>query len=127
MLGNASWCDVLTGVGGSGSPRRSTLLQRSGCYGAVVAIPRTRKPSGTPVSVPRVRLIVAKCEIDYRGRLATHLAEAVRLLIIKSDGTVMVWSDSGGQRVRPQNWMSPPTVVEEDGEGIVVRKLRGEE
>ncbi|MGI8920729.1 MAG: endonuclease NucS [Solirubrobacteraceae bacterium] len=77
-----------------------------------------------------MRLIVARCEIAYSGRLATHLAEAIRLLMIKADGTVMVWSDSGGQRVRPQNWMSPPTVIEEHGqplERLVVRKLRGEE
>jgi endonuclease len=77
-----------------------------------------------------MRLIVARCEIDYSGRLSTHLAEAVRLIMVKADGTVMVWSDSGGQRVRPQNWMSPPTVIEEQGEPasvIVVRKLRGEE
>jgi RecB family endonuclease NucS len=77
-----------------------------------------------------MRLIVARCEIDYSGRLSTHLAEAVRLIMVKADGTVMVWSDSGGQRVRPQNWMSPPTVIEQHGEPIsrmVVRKLRGEE
>jgi RecB family endonuclease NucS len=50
--------------------------------------------------------------------------------MIKSDGTFMVWSDDGGHKVKPQNWMTPPTVVEEHGEPlerIVVRKLRGEE
>jgi hypothetical protein len=77
-----------------------------------------------------MRLIVARCEIDYTGRLCTHLAESVRLIMVKADGTVMVWSDSGGQRVRPQNWMSPPTVIEPHGdpiEQLVVRKLRGDE
>ena len=45
--------------------------------------------------------------------------------MFKSDGTVMVWSDEGGSKVKPLNWMTPPTVVE-DGEGlIVVRKRAG--
>jgi RecB family endonuclease NucS len=72
-----------------------------------------------------VRLIVARCAIDYRGRLSTSLPEAVRLLMIKSDGSVMVHSDRGGYR--PDNWMVPPTVIEETDERIVVRKHRGEE
>jgi RecB family endonuclease NucS len=50
-----------------------------------------------------MRLIVARCSIDYTGRLTTHAPEAVRLLMIKSDGTFMVWSDHGGQKVKPQN------------------------
>jgi len=74
-----------------------------------------------------MRLIVARCSIDYAGRLSTHLPEAVRLLMIKPDGTFMVWSDGGGQKVKPLNWMTPPTVVEEDGNRIVVRKLKGED
>jgi RecB family endonuclease NucS len=74
-----------------------------------------------------VRLIVARCSIEYSGRLSTHLPEAVRLLMIKSDGTFMVWSDAGGQKVRPQNWMTPPTVIEEGGRGIVVRKRGAED
>src|SRR4051794_12132006 len=40
-----------------------------------------------------VRLIIARCSIEYSGRLSTHLPEATRLLMIKSDGTLMVWSD----------------------------------
>jgi len=72
-----------------------------------------------------VRLIVARCEINYTGRLSTVLPEATRLLMIKADGTFMVWSDGGGQRVKPLNWMTPPTVVEHDGERVVVRKRAG--
>ncbi len=71
-----------------------------------------------------MRLIVARCSIDYTGRLTTHLPEAVRLLMIKSDGGVSIWHD-GGSSVKPQNWMTPPTVVEEAGGHIVVRKLAG--
>jgi endonuclease len=74
-----------------------------------------------------VRLIIARCSIEYSGRLSTHLPEAVRLLMIKSDGTLMVWSDGGGQKVKPQNWMTPPTVIEEHEDGIVVRKRGGED
>ena len=72
-----------------------------------------------------MRLIVARCEVEYSGRLSTSLAEAVRLLMLKDDGTFMVWSDGGGLKVKPLNWMTPPTVVEEDNERIVVRKRAG--
>ena len=45
--------------------------------------------------------------------------------MVKSDGTFMVWSDSGGPSVKPLNWMTPPTVIEETGDSIVVRKRAG--
>jgi hypothetical protein len=73
-----------------------------------------------------MRLMVARCSIDYSGRLETHLAEATRLLMIKADGTFMVWSDHGSQSVKPLNWMTPPTVIEEHPGRLVVRK-RGSE
>jgi RecB family endonuclease NucS len=75
-----------------------------------------------------VRLIVARCEVSYAGRLTTVLPEAVRLLMLKTDGTFMVWADGGGPNVKPLNWMIPPTVVEEHVgdsgllERLVVRK-----
>jgi RecB family endonuclease NucS len=72
-----------------------------------------------------MRLIVARCEVRYTGRLTAVLPEALRLLMIKSDGSVMVHADTGGYK--PQNWMTPPTVIEESSERIVVRKLRGED
>jgi endonuclease len=72
-----------------------------------------------------VRLVVARCEVAYSGRLTTRLPKSVRLLMIKEDGTVMVWSDSGGSSVKPLNWMTPPTVVEEEDDRIVVRKRAG--
>ncbi len=78
-----------------------------------------------------MRLIVARCSVSYAGRLSTVLGEAVRLLMIGPDGTFMVWADGGG--VKPLNWMSPPTVLEEErdeaGElrGLVVRRLKGED
>ena len=72
-----------------------------------------------------MRLIVARCEVSYSGRLTTRLPESVRLLMIKEDGTVMVWSDSGGSQVKPLNWMTPPTVFEDGGDTLVVRKRAG--
>ena len=67
-----------------------------------------------------MRLIVARCEVNYSGRLSARLPEALRLLMIKSDGSVMVHADTGGYK--PQNWMTPPTVIEEEPGRIVVRK-----
>jgi RecB family endonuclease NucS len=80
-----------------------------------------------------VRLIVARCEVSYAGRLSTVLPEAVRLLMLKADGTFMVWADGGGSAVKPLNWMVAPTVVEQetDDDGrltrLVVRKRSQEE
>ena len=58
-----------------------------------------------------MRLIVARCEARYTGRLDTFLPEALRLVMIKSDGSVMIHADTGGYK--PQNWMTPPTTIEE--------------
>jgi hypothetical protein len=72
-----------------------------------------------------VRLIVARCSVDYTGRLTAHLPEALRLIMLKADGSVLVHADAGGYK--PLNWMTPPTAISEDGETIVVRKLKGED
>jgi endonuclease len=69
-----------------------------------------------------MRLLVARCSIQYTGRLSTTLPEAVRLLMIKADGTFMVWDDNGRPKVKPLNWMTPPTVIEESPGELVVRK-----
>jgi RecB family endonuclease NucS len=73
-----------------------------------------------------MRLIVARCEVSYTGRLAAFLPESTRLVIVKDDGSVLVHADAGGYK--PLNWMTPPTVIEEDGdpvERMVVRKRAG--
>ncbi len=67
-----------------------------------------------------MRLIVARCEVRYTGRLDALLPEALRLLVIKSDGSVMVHADHGG--FKPSNWMVAPTVIEETHGSLVVRK-----
>jgi len=53
-----------------------------------------------------VRLVIARCSVDYAGRLSSHLPLASRLLVLKADGSVLVHSDS--LSYKPLNWMSPP-------------------
>ena len=69
----------------------------------------------------RVRLVVARCSVDYAGRLTAHLPSAVRLLLVKADGSVSVHADGGAYK--PLNWMSPPCALrEEDGRWTVTNK-----
>jgi RecB family endonuclease NucS len=70
-----------------------------------------------------MRLIVARCEVTYSGRLNAYLPESTRLLIVKADGSVLVHADAGGYK--PLNWMTPPTVLEDGGDVLVVRKRAG--
>ena len=72
-----------------------------------------------------MRLIVARCEVQYSGRLSAVLPEALRLLMLKADGSVLVHADAGGYK--PLNWMTPPTAIEESDGRIVVRKLKGDD
>ncbi|HTZ06416.1 MAG TPA: endonuclease NucS [Gaiellaceae bacterium] len=72
-----------------------------------------------------MRLLVARCEVRYSGRLNAVLPEAVRLLILKGDGSVLVHDDAGGYK--PLNWMTAPTAVEDDGKTLVVRKPKTED
>ncbi len=64
-----------------------------------------------------MRLVIARCSVDYAGRLSAHLPSAVRLLLVKADGSVLVHADGGSYK--PLNWMSPPCRLteEETGEG----------
>jgi endonuclease len=67
-----------------------------------------------------VRLVIARCSVDYSGRLNAHLPLATRLLVHKGDGSLLVHSDGGSYK--PLNWMSPPctlTVEEPTGEGVI--------
>ena len=61
-----------------------------------------------------MRLIVARCEVTYTGRLTAYLPESTRLLMVKADGSVLVHADAGGYK--PLNWMTPPTVFEDGGD-----------
>jgi RecB family endonuclease NucS len=71
-----------------------------------------------------VRLVIAKCSVDYAGRLSAHLPLAMRLLIVKADGSVLVHSDGGSYK--PLNWMSPPCRLAESASEWVVTGKSGE-
>ena len=58
-----------------------------------------------------MRIVVARCQVDYAGRLSAHLPLATRVLMLKSDGSVLIHSDGGSYK--PLNWMSPPCTVRE--------------
>src|SRR6478609_7963625 len=66
---------------------------------------------GVTVDSPVVRIVVARCQVDYAGRLSAHLPLATRVLMLKSDGSVLIHSDGGSYK--PLNWMSPPCTVRE--------------
>ena len=72
-----------------------------------------------------MRLVIARCSVDYDGRLTAHLPLATRLLVVKADGSVLVHSDGGSYK--PLNWMSPPCTMAElepdetqSADGVVV-------
>jgi RecB family endonuclease NucS len=66
-----------------------------------------------------VRLVVARCQVDYSGRLTAHLPVATRVIMVKADGSVLIHSDGGSYK--PLNWMSPPcTLREGDEDGTLV-------
>lgn len=56
-----------------------------------------------------MRLVIARCSVDYAGRLSAHLPLATRLLMVKGDGSLLVHSDGGSYK--PLNWMSPPCTL----------------
>jgi RecB family endonuclease NucS len=71
-----------------------------------------------------VRLVVARCSVDYEGRLAAHLPEAVRLIMVKADGCVAVHSDGGAYK--PLNWMNAPNTLRESPDRWEVVNPKGE-
>jgi RecB family endonuclease NucS len=74
-----------------------------------------------PLQLASVRLVIARCSVDYAGRLSARLALATRLIMIKADGSVLVHSDGGSYK--PLNWMSPPCrLAEEPGRWVVTGK-----
>ena len=63
-----------------------------------------------------MRLVIARCSVDYVGRLTAHLPSATRLLLIKADGSVSVHADD--RAYKPLNWMSPPCRLVEESERL---------
>jgi RecB family endonuclease NucS len=71
-----------------------------------------------------VRLVIARCQVDYVGRLTAHLPMAQRLLLVKADGSVSIHSDD--RAYKPLNWMSPPCWLIDDGDIWTVQNKAGE-
>ncbi|TSD65572.1 endonuclease NucS [Aeromicrobium piscarium] len=59
-----------------------------------------------------MRVVIARCQVDYAGRLTAHLPMATRVIMVKADGSVLVHSDGGSYK--PLNWMSPPCTLREE-------------
>lgn len=66
-----------------------------------------------------MRLVIARCSVDYAGRLTAHLPMATRLVMVKADGCVAIHADGGAYK--PLNWMNAPNrLVEADGQWVVI-------
>ncbi len=71
-----------------------------------------------------MRLVIARCSVDYAGRLSAHLPEANRLIMVKADGCVAIHADGGAYK--PLNWMNSPNTVIDNGDHWVVSNPKGE-
>jgi len=72
-----------------------------------------------------MRLVIARCSVDYAGRLSAHLPSATRLLLIKADGSLSVHADD--RAYKPLNWMSPPCTLKEAEDVWTVTNKAGEQ
>lgn len=72
-----------------------------------------------------MRLVIARCSVDYVGRLTAHLPIAIRLLMVKADGSVSIHADD--RAYKPLNWMSPPCTLVETAESWTVTNKSGEQ
>ena len=71
-----------------------------------------------------MRLVIARCVVDYVGRLSAHLPDAVRLIMVKSDGCVAVHADGGAYK--PLNWMNAPNFFKDEGDAWHISNAKGE-
>jgi RecB family endonuclease NucS len=71
-----------------------------------------------------MRLVIARCSVDYEGRLTAHLPMATRLIMVKADGCVAVHADGGAYK--PLNWMNAPNYIEQREDEWIVTNPRGE-
>jgi endonuclease len=69
-------------------------------------------------------MIVARCSVEYEGRLGARLPPALRLILLKADGSIAVHSDS--KAYKPLNWMNPPCTIRDDGKTLVATTPGGE-
>ncbi|MCY4370956.1 MAG: endonuclease NucS [bacterium] len=72
-----------------------------------------------------MRLVIARCSVDYRGRLTAHLPPATRLIMVKADGCVAIHADGGAYK--PLNWMNAPNTLIEEEDRWLVTNPKGEE
>lgn len=85
-----------------------------------------RLPAGLRLSSRiTMRLVIARCSVDYLGRLTAHLPPATRLIMVKADGCVAVHADGGAYK--PLNWMNAPNTLVEEEARWVVTNPKGEE
>ncbi|MEX2625879.1 MAG: endonuclease NucS [Ilumatobacteraceae bacterium] len=71
-----------------------------------------------------MRLVIARCSVDYAGRLSAHLPEATRLVMVKADGCVAIHADGGAYK--PLNWMNAPNTLVDEGDRWIVTNPKGE-
>ena len=72
-----------------------------------------------------MRLLIARCSVNYRGRLTAHLPSATRLIMVKADGCVAIHADGGAYK--PLNWMNAPNTIIEEEDRWLVTNPKGEE
>ena len=71
-----------------------------------------------------MRIVIARCSVDYAGRLGAHLPEATRLIMVKADGCVAIHADGGAYK--PLNWMNAPNTLDDRGATWVIANPKGE-
>ncbi|HEX7133737.1 MAG TPA: endonuclease, partial [Iamia sp.] len=71
-----------------------------------------------------MRLVIARCQVDYAGRLTAHLPMATRLIMVKADGCVAIHADGGAYK--PLNWMNAPNRLVEGDKAWIVTNPKGE-
>ena len=71
-----------------------------------------------------MRLVVARCSVEYEGRLNAALPEATRLIMVKQDGCVAIHADGGAYK--PLNWMNSPNTLHEHEDRWVITNPKGE-
>src|SRR5436190_946839 len=72
-----------------------------------------------------MRLVIARCTVDYNGRLSAHLPEAVRLIMVKADGCVAIHADGGAYKAL--NWMNAPNKLVDNGDHWIVTNPKAEQ
>jgi RecB family endonuclease NucS len=72
-----------------------------------------------------MRLVIARCTVNYNGRLSAHLPEAVRLIMVKADGCVAIHADGGAYK--PLNWMNAPNTIVDNGDHWIVTNPKAEQ